>query len=59
MSIWVANAGSNKVNKLRPSDGASLGTFPIGASPIAIVFDGTSMWVANLNSNNVSRLPAR
>ena len=31
-NIWVANAGSNNVTKLRASDGANLGTFPAGQS---------------------------
>ena len=52
-NIWVANAGSNNVKKLRASDGAVLGTFNVGKFPIGITFDGTNIWVANGDTNNV------
>ena len=32
-NIWVTNCRSNNVTKLRASDGASLGTFPVGVQP--------------------------
>jgi DNA-binding beta-propeller fold protein YncE len=53
--MWVANGTSNDVTKLRASDGANLGTFPVGSGPSAIAFDGANMWVANANSNTVSK----
>jgi DNA-binding beta-propeller fold protein YncE len=40
-NIWVTNAGDNTVTKLRASDGANLGTFPVGGLwPAFITFDG-------------------
>jgi hypothetical protein len=53
-SIWVANAFSDNVSKLRASDGATLGTFAVGDSPRAVAFDGANIWVANAGSGNVS-----
>lgn len=54
-SVWVANAGSNNVTRLRASDGTVLGTFAVGNEPLAVAFDGTSVWVANSGSNTVSK----
>jgi DNA-binding beta-propeller fold protein YncE len=54
-SIWVANANDNKVTKLRASDGANLGAFPVGSLPNAVAFDGANIWVANYNSSSVSK----
>jgi hypothetical protein len=55
-NIWVANAESNNVKKLRASNGAVLGTFKVGKFPIGITFDGTNIWVANGETNNVMKL---
>jgi hypothetical protein len=57
-NIWVANAGSNSVTKLRASDGANLGGFAVGTSPRGVAFDGANIWVANSVSNNVTKLRA-
>ncbi len=57
-SIWVANAASNNVTKLRASDGALLGTFAVGTAPRGVAFDGGSIWVANFGSNTVTKLRA-
>jgi hypothetical protein len=46
-SIWVANAGSDNVTKLRASDGTNLGTFAAGDGPTAVAFDGRNVWIAN------------
>ena len=54
-NIWVANVSSDNVTKLRASDGANLGTFPV-ARPFGVAFDGANIWVANGNSNNVTRI---
>jgi hypothetical protein len=35
------------VNKLRASDGALLGTYPVGSFPESVAFDGANIWVAN------------
>jgi len=32
-NVWVVNDNSNKVTKLRASDGAVLGTFAVGGLP--------------------------
>ena len=47
-NIWVANAGSNYVTKLRASDGAVLGTFTVGSVPTGVAFDGANIWVTSL-----------
>jgi DNA-binding beta-propeller fold protein YncE len=57
-NVWVANFGSNTVAKVRPSDGAILGTYAVGTSPQGLAFDGANTWVANVNSANVTRLRA-
>jgi hypothetical protein len=54
-NIWVANTDSNSVSKLRPSDGAVLGTYAVGSWPHGIAFDGAKIWVANSGTNTVSR----
>ena len=56
-NIWVTNAGSNNVTKLRASDGALQGTFAVGTSPFGVAFDGANIWVAN-NSSTVTKLRA-
>jgi DNA-binding beta-propeller fold protein YncE len=57
-NIWVANAASNSVTKLRASDGTLLGTFAVGSAPVAVAFDGANVWVVNTGSKNVSKLRA-
>ncbi len=50
---------SDAVMKLRPSDGANLGTFAVGERPRSqIAFDGTYMWVTNSAGNTVTKLRA-
>jgi hypothetical protein len=55
-NIWVTNAGTNFVTKLRASDGANLGNFSVGNAPFGVAFDGANIWVANQGSNTVSKL---
>jgi hypothetical protein len=60
-NIWLATDGApggSSVTKLRASDGALLGHFPVGDAPRAVVFDGANVWVANSGSNNVTKLRA-
>ena len=57
-NIWVANANSNNVSKLRASDGTSLGTFTVGILPHGVAFDGANIWVADLGGNTVTKLRA-
>jgi DNA-binding beta-propeller fold protein YncE len=60
-NIWVTNAiiSGGTVTKLRASDGALLGTFPVnGASAAGITFDGENIWVASTLSSTVTKLRA-
>jgi len=66
--IWVTNE-SNKVTKLRASDGADMGTMVVQNTPDkpdnpwlppvftagAIAFDGNNIWVTNYYDNSVSK----
>jgi hypothetical protein len=53
--MWIANAGSNSVTKIRVSDNAVLGSFNIGSGPSSLAFDGDNMWVANWGTNSLVR----
>ena len=58
-NIWVGCFRSDAVWKLRPSDGAILGTFPAGERPRSqIAYDGTYMWVTNSAGHTVTKLRA-
>jgi len=47
-NIWVTNSGSNVVTKLRPNDGAILGSYILGMNPTtSVCFDGTNIWVTS------------
>jgi DNA-binding beta-propeller fold protein YncE len=54
-NIWVANNGAGSLTKLRASDGALLGTFAVGASPIGVAFDGANVVAVNSGANNLSK----
>jgi DNA-binding beta-propeller fold protein YncE len=54
----IAPPGISSVLKMRPADGAILGTYTVGHLARDMVFDGTSIWVCNSNDNTVSRLRA-
>ena len=54
-NIWVVNAGSNNVTKLRASDGAVRGTYNVGLNPRGAVFDGANIWVVNYDSGTVTK----
>lgn len=45
-NVWITNGAENSVTKVRPSDGAILGTFVVGSAPRGIVFDGDTLWIA-------------
>jgi DNA-binding beta-propeller fold protein YncE len=53
VNVWISNAYSGDVTKLRVSDGAFLGTYSVGSFPEKIAFDGANIWIANGGSNNV------
>ncbi len=52
----MTKVGDNAVTKLRASDGANLGTFPVGRPANAVAFDGVNLWVTNGSANTVSKL---
>jgi len=59
-SIWMVWNNQNKVEKIRASDGAVLGTYVTGTAPYLTVFDSytNSIWVSNYSDGTVSRLSA-
>ena len=57
-NIWVANAASDNVTKLRASDGANLGTFAVCCGPQGVAFDGANIWVTGAANNAVTKLRA-
>ena len=60
-NIWVTNnnIADSTVTKLRASDGALLGTFPVvGAGASGITFDGENIWVTSPRSSIVTKLRA-
>ena len=56
--IQWQTAGSNTVSKLGVSDGTTLGTYPVGAGPYGVAFDGVNIWVTNQGGNSVTKLQA-
>jgi collagen triple helix repeat protein len=54
-NIWVATRTTDRITKLRASDGTTVGTFPVGMAPFGVAFDGANIWVANNVSNTVSK----
>ena len=55
-NVWIANQNSNNVTELRASDGATMGTFQVGAGPNGIAFDGSNLWVVNGGDNTLTKL---
>jgi len=57
-NIWVTSGGSTSITKLRASDGALLGTFPVGTITVGATFDGTYVWLANwgYEANSLTRV---
>ncbi len=63
VNIWIANSVGNTVTKLRASDEAYLGNFPVGNRPVAVAVStsppgSVSIWVANNRSNTLTKLRA-
>lgn len=57
-NIWVSNAGTDRVAKIRASDGTILTTYQVGSNPRLVEFDGSNIWVANFGSSTVSKINA-
>ncbi len=65
-NLWVTNyyffapdwTQVSSVTKVRASDGAVLGTYPVGVYPTGIAFDGADVWVASTNGPGVYELRA-
>lgn len=56
-NVWVANSSSNNVSKFRASDGAYLGTYPVGNGPIGVAIDNDgNIWAVNQGSSNATKL---
>jgi len=56
--IWTADTAQGKVLKLRASDGALVGTYPIGGTSVRdMLFDGAHIWIS-LTSDTVRKLRA-
>lgn len=53
--LWVTNAGSATVTKLRVSDGAVLSTTAVPGTPYGVAFDGESTWVTDHAGHAVTR----
>lgn len=53
-SMWITNSGSNTVTAMS-LDGAILGTYPTGAVPRGLAFDGRSVWVANSGDGTTTK----
>ncbi len=51
-SMWVTHWDDNSITKLRASDGAVLGIFPVPGTPYAIAFDGANIWATLWNGPN-------
>jgi hypothetical protein len=43
---------------MQTSDGSIVVTYPVGANPEDIVFDGANIWVSNYDDNTVTKLRA-
>jgi DNA-binding beta-propeller fold protein YncE len=55
--MWIADCYTQSVTKIRTSDGATIGNFPVGGCAYALTFDGDHIWVGNLNGT-INKLAA-
>lgn len=58
-NIWIANTNSDRLSKLRASDGVLLDTILVGDAPLFPVYDGEHIWVTNSNAGTVSKVRIR
>ena len=52
----MASYGDSTVQKINPATGAVGLPIAVGANPIALAFDGSSLWVANYVGNSVMKI---
>lgn len=57
--LWIANRGANSVSRLDVATGAIVGTYPVGAGPTALAFDGMNLWIAHMFAGTVGRMRVR
>ncbi len=57
-NMWITNGQSNSVTKIHSSDGAVVGSYPVGNTPEGIAFDGANLWIVNVNDNTITKLRA-
>jgi hypothetical protein len=50
----VTDFESDKVVRLARDGGSHV--YPVGDSPVGVLFDGTSIWVANFGSDTVTKI---
>ena len=55
-AVWVANMGTNSIQKINPTTGTLGAPITVGTSPAGLAFDGSSVWVANSGSNSVMKI---
>lgn len=46
--LWVLRFGAASITKIRVSDNAEVGTYPVGGGPLHVIFDGAYLWVEHL-----------
>jgi hypothetical protein len=46
VNLWFSNYISNTVTKIGATDGALIGTYPVGTHPTTMCFDGIYVWAA-------------
>ena len=57
-NLWVASLNQYAVTKLRASDGAALGSYPVGGGTVGIAFDGANIWTVNSWDGTITKLRA-
>ena len=54
--VWVANVTTDRVFKVRVSDGVVFGPYATGELPHGITFDGVNVWTADYASGSITKL---
>ena len=53
--VWVANSGFGTVARFT-REGELLGSYPVGAAPASLAWDGQALWVSNTSDDTIVRL---